>query len=57
MTLVDSLPEGAKEVLQTGSVIEREFVYELLNVVSMKFIITEKLGVKFDEYRNTLRNT
>jgi class 3 adenylate cyclase/tetratricopeptide (TPR) repeat protein len=34
MARVDSLPEGAKEVLQTGSVIEREFVYELLKVVA-----------------------
>jgi class 3 adenylate cyclase/tetratricopeptide (TPR) repeat protein len=30
MARVDSLPEGAKEVLQTGSVIEREFSYELI---------------------------
>ena len=30
MARVDSLPEGAKEVLQTGCVIEREFRYELL---------------------------
>jgi len=30
MARVDSLPEGAKEVLQTGSVIEREFPYELI---------------------------
>jgi tetratricopeptide (TPR) repeat protein len=30
MARVDSLPEGAKEVLQTGSVIEREFNYRLL---------------------------
>ena len=30
MARVDSLPEGAKEVLQTGSVIEREFNYKLL---------------------------
>jgi class 3 adenylate cyclase/tetratricopeptide (TPR) repeat protein len=34
MARVDSLPEGAKELLQTGSVIEREFVYELIKVVS-----------------------
>jgi len=34
MARVDSLPVGAKEVLQTGSVIEREFVYELIKVVS-----------------------
>jgi len=33
MARVDSLPEGAKEVLQTGSVIEREFSYELINRV------------------------
>jgi tetratricopeptide (TPR) repeat protein len=30
MARVDSLPEGAKEVLQTGSAIEREFSYELI---------------------------
>ena len=30
MARVDSMPEGAKDVLQTGSVIEREFNYELL---------------------------
>jgi len=30
MARVDSLPEGAKEVLQAGSVIEREFSYELI---------------------------
>jgi class 3 adenylate cyclase/tetratricopeptide (TPR) repeat protein len=30
MARVDSLPENAKEVLQTGSVIEREFSYELI---------------------------
>jgi class 3 adenylate cyclase len=34
MARVDSLPEGAKEVLQTGSVIEREFSYELVKVVT-----------------------
>jgi len=33
MARVDSLPEGAKEVLQTGSVIEREFSYQLINRV------------------------
>jgi len=31
MARVDSLPEGTKEVLQTGSVIEREFSYPLIN--------------------------
>ncbi|MFC1885621.1 hypothetical protein ACFLZM_00980, partial [Thermodesulfobacteriota bacterium] len=31
---VDSLPERAKEVLQTGSVIEREFSYELIKRVT-----------------------
>ena len=31
MARVDSLPERAKEVLQTGSVIEREFSYPLVN--------------------------
>jgi predicted ATPase len=30
MARVDSLPEGAKEVLHIGSVIEREFSYELI---------------------------
>jgi tetratricopeptide (TPR) repeat protein len=30
---VDSLPEGAKEVIQTGAVIEREFSYELIKKV------------------------
>jgi class 3 adenylate cyclase/tetratricopeptide (TPR) repeat protein len=30
MARVDSLPEGAKEVIQTGSVIEREFSHELI---------------------------
>ncbi|MBC8456373.1 MAG: hypothetical protein H8D67_00060 [Deltaproteobacteria bacterium] len=30
MARVDNLPEGAKEVIQTGSVIEREFSYELI---------------------------
>jgi class 3 adenylate cyclase/tetratricopeptide (TPR) repeat protein len=34
MARVDSLPEGAKEVLQTGSVIEREFSYELIKHVT-----------------------
>jgi len=33
MARVDSLPEGAKEVLQTGAVIEREFNYELIKHV------------------------
>jgi tetratricopeptide (TPR) repeat protein len=31
---VDALPEDAKEVLQTGSVIEREFPYELIHRVT-----------------------
>jgi len=31
---VDCLPEGAKEVLQTGSVIAREFSYELIRKVT-----------------------
>jgi class 3 adenylate cyclase/tetratricopeptide (TPR) repeat protein len=30
MARVDSLPEGAKDLLQTGSVIEREFSYDLI---------------------------
>ncbi|MGD9076575.1 MAG: adenylate/guanylate cyclase domain-containing protein [Desulfobacteraceae bacterium] len=34
MARVDSLPEEAKEVLQTGSVIEREFSYELIKRVT-----------------------
>jgi len=33
MARVDSLPEGAKELLQTGSVIEREFSHELIKGV------------------------
>ena len=34
MARVDSLPEGAKEVLQTGSVIEREFSHELIERIT-----------------------
>jgi class 3 adenylate cyclase/tetratricopeptide (TPR) repeat protein len=34
MARVDSLPAGAKEVLQTGSVIEREFSYALIKRVT-----------------------
>jgi predicted ATPase len=34
MARVDSLPEGAKELLQTGSVIEREFSHELIKRVA-----------------------
>ena len=34
MARVDSLPDDAKEVLQTGAVIEREFSYELIMRVS-----------------------
>jgi class 3 adenylate cyclase/tetratricopeptide (TPR) repeat protein len=34
MARVDSMPEAAKEVLQTGSVIEREFTYELIKRVA-----------------------
>ena len=33
MARVDSLPEGVKEVLRTGSAIEREFSYELIKRV------------------------
>jgi class 3 adenylate cyclase/tetratricopeptide (TPR) repeat protein len=33
MARVDSLPEGAKDLLQTGSAIEREFSYELIKRV------------------------
>ncbi|MGD8985320.1 MAG: AAA family ATPase [Desulfobacteraceae bacterium] len=35
MARVDSLPAGAKEVLQTGSVIEREFSYALIKRVTV----------------------
>jgi predicted ATPase len=34
MSRVDRLPENAKEILQIGSVIEREFSWELLKEVS-----------------------
>jgi tetratricopeptide (TPR) repeat protein len=34
MARVDSLPESAKEVLQTGSAIEREFSYQLIRHVA-----------------------
>jgi len=34
MARVDSLPEGAKDLLQTGSVIEREFSYKLIKRMS-----------------------
>jgi class 3 adenylate cyclase/tetratricopeptide (TPR) repeat protein len=34
MARVDTLPEGAKELLRIGSVIEREFSYELIKQVS-----------------------
>jgi class 3 adenylate cyclase/tetratricopeptide (TPR) repeat protein len=34
MARVDSLPEGAKEVLQTGSAIEREFSYLLIKRIA-----------------------
>jgi tetratricopeptide (TPR) repeat protein len=34
MARVDRLPEGAKNLLQTGSVIEREFSHELIKTVS-----------------------
>jgi class 3 adenylate cyclase/tetratricopeptide (TPR) repeat protein len=34
MARVDNLPEGAKEVLRTGSVIEREFSHELIKRVT-----------------------
>jgi class 3 adenylate cyclase/tetratricopeptide (TPR) repeat protein len=34
MARVDNLPEGAREVLRTGSVIEREFSYELVKRVT-----------------------
>ncbi|MGC8659689.1 MAG: hypothetical protein ACP5U1_11500 [Desulfomonilaceae bacterium] len=34
MARVDSLPEGPKDVLQAGSVIEREFGYELIKSVT-----------------------
>jgi len=34
MARVDSLPEGTKDLLQTGSVIEREFSYEMIKRVT-----------------------
>ena len=34
MARVDTLPEGAKELIQIGSVIEREFGYEIIKKVS-----------------------
>ncbi|MGD1153845.1 MAG: adenylate/guanylate cyclase domain-containing protein [Syntrophales bacterium] len=34
MARVDNLPEGAREVLRTGSVIEREFTYDLIQRVT-----------------------
>jgi predicted ATPase len=34
MARVDSLPEGAKELLQTGSVVEREFSHKLIKQVA-----------------------
>ncbi|MFC1895878.1 adenylate/guanylate cyclase domain-containing protein, partial [Thermodesulfobacteriota bacterium] len=34
MARVDALPEGAKDVLQTGSVIEREFSHRLIKTVT-----------------------
>jgi class 3 adenylate cyclase/tetratricopeptide (TPR) repeat protein len=34
MARVDSLPEGAREILRTGSAIEREFSYELIKEVA-----------------------
>jgi class 3 adenylate cyclase/tetratricopeptide (TPR) repeat protein len=34
MARVDSLPAGAKEVLQTGAVIDREFSYELIRRIT-----------------------
>ncbi|MGZ3580283.1 MAG: adenylate/guanylate cyclase domain-containing protein [Syntrophales bacterium] len=34
MARVDNLPEGAREVLRTGSVIEREFSYDLIQRVT-----------------------
>jgi tetratricopeptide (TPR) repeat protein len=34
MARVDTLPEAAKELIQTGSVIEREFSYEVIRQVS-----------------------
>jgi len=34
MARVDTLPEGAREVLKTGSVIEREFSHDLIKSVA-----------------------
>ena len=39
MARIDSLPESAKEVLQTGSAIDREFAYDLIKQVTK---LTEK---------------
>jgi predicted ATPase len=51
MARVDHLPEGAREVLKTGSAIEREFSHELIRTVtdlagagtSLPFVIIERL--------------
>ena len=52
MARVDSLPEGAKAVLQTGSVIEREFSYELIKQVtdiSEQELLSHLSGLKDSE--------
>ena len=55
MARVDALPEGAKEVLQTGSVIEREFPHELIRMVtklSEQDLLTHLLALKDAELLN-----
>ncbi len=52
MSRVDSLPDGAKDVLQTGSVIGREFGYELIKQVmdlSEKEVLTNLSILKDSE--------
>jgi class 3 adenylate cyclase/tetratricopeptide (TPR) repeat protein len=52
MARVDSLPESAKAILQTGSVIEREFSYELIKQVtgiSERELLSHLSGLKDSE--------
>jgi class 3 adenylate cyclase/tetratricopeptide (TPR) repeat protein len=51
MARVDALPEGAKEVLRTGSVIEREFSHYLIK------IITGRPEQELLSYLSTLKDT
>jgi class 3 adenylate cyclase/tetratricopeptide (TPR) repeat protein len=51
MARVDTLTEAAKEVLQIGSVIEREFSYELINLVTD--ITENKLLSQFSVLRDS----